>query len=62
MKHIRIQRPIRRNEKGRNRSDEDAERLWPFSAREFLKLPTSVLTTGRRSNELRERSPADRQE
>lgn len=62
MKQVRIQRPIRRNgETGSYRSDEHTERLWPLSAREFLKLPTSVLTARRCSREAGERSLEDRQ-
>jgi len=41
-----IQRPVRRTETQRN--DDNEELLWPLSAREFMKLPASGLSAGRR--------------
>ena len=41
MQQKKIQRPIRRTD--RHTSHEEDREIWPMSAREFMKLPASIL-------------------
>ena len=53
-----IERPVRRAEQ--QSTDHDKERVWPLSAREFMKLPVSGLLSAERRIRFTRLAPPDR--